>query len=249
MSAASGSSHSGPPFASIWFDCDSTLSAIEGVDELLRWAPAALCGEVAALTRRAMEGSLPLDAVYGQRLRLLAPRAEQVEAVGRLYCEHAVPDAREVVAALRALGKQIGIMSGGMLPAVRALAQHLGIDAGLVHAVALSFDAGGAYRDFDRATPLCRNGGKAELVRALPAPMRPLAFVGDGATDLETQGAADLFVGYGGVAVREVVRARAQRWFATPSLAPLLGFVLTADERQRVARQPEFAALLARAGC
>src|SRR5262249_38487929 len=148
-------------------DCDSTLSAIEGVDELLRWAPAALRGEIAALTRRAMEGSLPLDAVYEQRLRLLAPRAEHLEAVGRLYCEHAVPDAREVVAALRVLGKQVGIMSGGMLPAVRALAQQLGIDARLVHAVALSFDAGGAYRDFDRASPLSRNGGKAELVRAL----------------------------------------------------------------------------------
>src|SRR5262249_28974538 len=121
----------GLPFASIWFDCDSTLSAIEGVDELLRWAPAALRGEIAALTRRAMEGSLPLDAVYEQRLRLLAPRAEHLEAVGRLYCEHAVPDAREVVAALRVLGKQVGIMSGGMLPAVRALAQQLGIDARL----------------------------------------------------------------------------------------------------------------------
>jgi phosphoserine phosphatase len=239
---------SGPPFASVWFDCDSTLSAIEGVDELLRWAPVALRDQVLALTRRAMAGELPLDAVYERRLRLLAPRQEHLEAVGRLYCERAVPDAREVVAALRALGKQVGIMSGGMLPAVRALAQQLCVEPRHVHAVAVSFDASGAYSDFDRASPLWRNGGKRELVRALPATARPLAFVGDGVTDLETQGAADLFVGYGGVAVREVVRARAQRWFATPSLAPVLGFVLTADERARLARQPEFAQLLARAG-
>src|SRR5262249_6405171 len=109
--------------------------------------------------------------------------------------------------------------------------------------------ARGAYRDFDRASPLWRNGGKAELVRALAAPLRPLAFVGDGATDLETQGAADLFVGYGGGAVREGGRAAAQCWVATPSLAPVLGFVLTADERARLAPQPAFAQLLARAGC
>ncbi|MGK0265650.1 MAG: hypothetical protein ACI8UD_004315, partial [Planctomycetota bacterium] len=27
-----------PPFAAVYFDCDSTLSSIEGVDELLQFA-------------------------------------------------------------------------------------------------------------------------------------------------------------------------------------------------------------------
>ena len=45
------------------FDCDSTLSTIEGVDELaLR---AGVGDEVARLTTAAMAGEVPLDQVYG----------------------------------------------------------------------------------------------------------------------------------------------------------------------------------------
>jgi phosphoserine phosphatase len=117
-----------------------------------------------------------------------------------------------------------------------------------VHAVPIQFDANGNYIDFDRACPLWKNGGKVTLLRSVASSLRPLAFVGDGATDLETQGtAADLFVGFGGVAIRPVVKQRAEAWFETPSLAPLLTFVLTDDERDQLARNPRFASLMQRA--
>ena len=70
-----------PPFASVWFDCDSTLTAIEGVDELLQDASAELRADIASLTERAMNGVLPLAGVYESRLRLLAPP-------GSLLLEH-----------------------------------------------------------------------------------------------------------------------------------------------------------------
>lgn len=238
----------GPPFAAVYFDCDSTLSAIEGVDELLAGAPAALRAEVAAMTRQAMEGTVPLAEVYGARLRLLAPRREHLDGVGREYVARATPHAREVIAALQALGKRTGIVSGGLLPPVLALAGHLGVAAADVHAVPVLFAADGSYRDFDRRSPLWRNGGKAEVLRALPADHRPLVFVGDGATDLEVQGAAaDLFVGYGGVAVRAPVKAAAEAWLESPSLAPLLPLVLTAAELSALRGEPRFAALLSAA--
>jgi phosphoserine phosphatase len=235
-------------FAAVYFDCDSTLSAIEGIDELLARLPAAERDELVVLTRQAMEGSRPLDEVYERRLRALAPPRALLEQVGRLYVARATPDAGAVVAALRWLGKIVGIVSGGLLVPVRMLGEHLGIDPAHVHAVALRFDADGRYLDFDRSSPLWRNGGKTAVLRALPMSHRPCAFVGDGATDLETQGTADLFVGYGGHAVRTVVRDRAERWFATPSLAPLLAFVLTPDERARLAASAEYAPLLPAAG-
>ncbi|HLQ36481.1 MAG TPA: HAD-IB family phosphatase [Planctomycetota bacterium] len=235
-----------PPFAAVWFDCDSTLTSIEGVDELLQWAEPALRADIAALTRQAMEGTLALAEVYETRLRQLAPRREQLEQVGRLYVQRAVPDAREVIAALRHLGKQVGICSGGLAVPVLALAAHLGIDAGNVQAVPVLFHADGGYQDFDRRSPLWRNGGKVEVLRALPATQRPLVFVGDGVTDLEAQGTVDLFVGYGGVAVRSKVKQAAECWLESKSLAPLLRLVLTATERATLASAPAFAALLAR---
>lgn len=233
-----------PPFASVWFDCDSTLTAIEGVDELLQDAAPELRADIASLTERAMNGVLPLAQVYETRLALLAPRREQLDRIGRLYVARLLPDARDVVHALQHLGKQVGIASGGLLMPVLHVAEHLGIPAANVRAVALRFDAAGAYVDFDRTSPLTRNGGKADVLTALPGGFHPLAFVGDGATDLEAQGHVARFVGFGGVAVRPVVRARAEVFVAEPRLAAVLPHVLAPAELERLRAEPRFAALL-----
>ncbi len=234
-----------PPFAAIYFDCDSTLSAIEGVDELLAGTDPGLRAEIAAMTEAAMDGRLPLAAVYETRLQRLAPRRDQLLAIGRLYAERALPDARPTIAALRHLGKIVGIVSGGLLEPVRSFASWLGVDERHVHAVPLTFDAAGAYVDFDRRSPLWRNQGKVEFLRALPATHRPLAFVGDGVTDLETQGTADRFVGFGGVVARAAVREAAEFFVAEPRLRAVLPFLLTDAERDALAAHPDFATLLA----
>ena len=51
-----------PPFGTVVFDCDSTLSTIEGIDELCGIVGVA-AGDVAELTTRAMAGELALRAV------------------------------------------------------------------------------------------------------------------------------------------------------------------------------------------
>ena len=237
-----------PPFAAVYFDCDSTLSSIEGVDELLQFAESKLRADIAELTRKAMDGVLPLAEVYETRLSLLAPRRDQLDVIGELYVEHAVRHAREVVRALQHLGKHVGIVSGGLLVAVQALAQHLGIPLANVHAVPLLFDSHGAYVDFERSSPLWRNGGKVEVMKRLPLGHRPVAFVGDGVTDLETQGHADLFVGFGGVVTRAMVATKAQAFVDGKSLAPVLAHVLTDEERMRLAANGAFAPLLEAAG-
>lgn len=237
-----------PPFAAVFFDCDSTLSSIEGVDELVAGMPAGEQQALLSLTQKAMDGTLPLADVYVQRLHRIAPRRDQLVAIGQRYIERTVADARAVVQALHHLGKQVGIVSGGLLEPVALLATHLGIAAADVHAVPILFQPDGSYRDFDRTSPLWQNGGKVEVLRAMPGAFRPLAFVGDGVTDLETQGtAADLFVGFGGVAVRARVEREAEAWFATPTLAPLLTLVLTDDEQATLRRSATFAPLLSRA--
>jgi hypothetical protein len=56
-------------FDLIFFDCDSTLSAIEGVDELARLKGKE--GRVGLLTQKAMDGDLDLSEVYDKRLRAI----------------------------------------------------------------------------------------------------------------------------------------------------------------------------------
>lgn len=238
-----------PPFAAVYFDCDSTLATVEGIDELVSGLAPAQQREVLALTQQAMDGTLPLADVYRSRLATIAPSRDALVAVGARYVAAMVPDADGVVQALQHLGKRVGIVSGGLLAPVQALAHHLGVHPSHVHAVPLQFAADGSYLDFDRSCPLWQNGGKVTVLKALPPDHRPLAFVGDGITDLETQGtAADLFVGFGGVAAREKVRTAAQAWFDTPTLAPLLRIVLSPPELARLGAEPRFAPLLSRAG-
>ena len=233
-----------PPFNSFYFDCDSTLSAIEGVDELAGSIPEDLRLEILELTERAMDGTLPLSEVYEGRLHRLAPTRELCEALGQRYIDNLLPGTADVLAALQSLGKQIGVISGGFEIPVRILAAHLQIPAANVHAVPLLFDAEGNYRDFDRQCPLWRNGGKIDVFTELPASQRPVLYVGDGITDLETQGNVDLFVGFGGVATRERVKRDAEAWIDGPGLAPVLGIGLTDTEKRQLGRIPRFAALL-----
>ena len=196
-------------YRSFYFDCDSTLTAVEGVDELTRVLPEGLQREIAALTAAAMNGDLPLAEVYERRLATIAPSKALLDTIGGIYVQQLVPGAREVVSTLQRRGKKVAIVSGGLLPVVRVLGAALGVPAADVHAVGIEFDAQGRYRGFDRSSPFWRNGGKREFFAGRPASERPIVFVGDGVTDLEAKDVVELFIGYGGVAVREKVRQAA----------------------------------------
>lgn len=218
------------PFSTVFIDCDSTLSQIEGVDELARRRGVGT--EVAALTEAAMQGRVPLESVYARRLELIRPDRALVDWLGRRYLETMVAGAAELVDALHALGKEVHLVSGGLLQAIEPLADVLQLRAGRLHAVAVRFDAAGAYQGFDSDSPLCRAGGKAAVVRRVAAGRRAAA-IGDGVTDLEMQEAGAMLIGFGGVAEREAVRARADAWLAAAPLTAALPYLLTAAEQQR----------------
>ena len=201
------------------FDCDSTLSTIEGVDELARRA--GVGDEVSQLTTAAMAGDVPLDEVYGRRLDLIRPDAEALAWVGRRYGETLVPGAREVCQKLSNDGREIHIVSGGLLQPVLDLARLLGVESDRVHAVPTLLDAAGCYAGFDAQAATARAGGKAEVISKIRHD-RGAIMVGDGITDLEARDAGALVIGFGGVAVREVVRAGADAWVAGPSLLDVL---------------------------
>lgn len=209
---------------SVVFDCDSTLSAIEGIEEL---AEPHQRDEIARLTEAAMRGEVPLEAVYGRRLAVVAPSRARVAALGRQYVEAMVDDAGSVVRTLRAEGLDVRLVSGGLLPAILTLAAALGVSAASVAAVDVRFGADGAYAGFDELSPLARAGGKLEILRSWSATLpRPVMFVGDGATDLEARPAVDRFVAYAGVIVRESVVAAADEVIRSRSLAPVLPMAL-----------------------
>ncbi|HTK54373.1 MAG TPA: HAD-IB family phosphatase [Gemmatimonadaceae bacterium] len=217
-----------PRFRTVLFDCDSTLSAIEGIDEL-----AVHCRpQVEQLTDAAMRGRIPLEEVYGRRLALVQPTREAVDALGREYVARLVPDAGETVAALQAAGVNVRIISGGLLPAVLAVARVVGVDATHVAAVDIRFNADGSYAGFDASSPLTVSGGKRSAIELWDVD-RPAMMVGDGTTDLEARPVVDLFVAFAGVVQRPNVINAADAVVRANSLAPVLPLALNPDELLR----------------
>lgn len=196
----------------VCFDCDSTLSGIEGIDEMARLRGAECFAAIDAMTRDAMEGRIALDDVFARRLDLVRPTRKESAQIGQLYIEHVEPTAVATLAALRAAGWTPLIISGGYTQAIEPFAAYLGIER--IEAVGLRFDSAGNYAGYETGHPASRRGGKPQLIRALRAELEPeqIVMVGDGASDLETKGAADLFVGFGRYVVRAAVKAGADRF-------------------------------------
>jgi len=199
----------------IAFDCDSTLSAIEGIDELGRSRGPAVFAQIEAMTHDAMNGRLPVEAVFGRRLEIIQPRRADANAVGRRYVETVEPTAQATIAALKLRGWTPVIISGGFRPLMASLAEHLGIER--VEAVDIFFHPDGAYNGYDKNYPTTRSGGKPEIVAALKREFSPTQFVmvGDGASDLETKPSVDRFVGFGRYTPREAVRQGAHDFIYT----------------------------------
>lgn len=206
----------------VFFDVDSTLVTIEGIDVLANGNP-----EIVRLTNAAMNGEVPLDEVYAQRLEIIRPTRADVDALGQRYVASLVDGAAETIAALQSAGVDVHLVTAGIAQAIAPLAEALHIAPRAVHAVPLQFDGAGNYVDFDRRSLLARPGGKELVVRAILTRAKgKAAFVGDGVSDLETKPAVDLFIGFGGVAVRERVRDEADAFVAEPSLRAVLPYLL-----------------------
>ena len=97
----------------IVFDCDSTLSAIEGIDELARVNGPETFDKIEALTNAAMNGEVPIDDIFAQRLDIIQPTLHTCKKVGQLYIDEIEPTALTTLEQLRAEGWQTVIISGG----------------------------------------------------------------------------------------------------------------------------------------
>ena len=195
-----------------FIDCDSTLSTIEGIDELARARGNEVFERVVALTHEAMNGTVPIREVFSRRMEMIRPDRLLCDQIAQLYVATRVPGMMEMIQQLKADGWLPVILSGGFAPLIQPLANFLGIAH--VEAVAIYFNEDGSYRGYDEAYPTTRNLGKNEVIRDWKKAMLPerVVMMGDGISDLETQPDVDLFIGFGGVVVRPTVQNDCDHW-------------------------------------
>jgi phosphoserine phosphatase len=216
----------------IIFDCDGTLSLIEGIDELARQN--GVSAPVESLTATAMGTTGINPQLYRDRLQLVKPYREQVLALGREYYQQQMPDAREVIQILQRLGKAVYLISAGLLPAVKIFGGLLQIPEANIFAVEMEFDQDGNFIDYDHASPMTRAEGKRLLVTEIKKRYPRTAFVGDGLNDLAAYDLVTRFVGMGGAYYRQNIADKCQFYVNEKSLTPLLPLVLTAEETSQL---------------
>ena len=213
-----------------FIDCDSTLSTIEGIDELARGKGGDVFARVVELTHAAMNGEIPIGEVFPRRMEMIRPDRELCDAVAALYVETIVPGAVEMIRELKDAGWLPVILSGGFAPLIQPLAERLGIAH--VEAVPLYFNEDGSYKGYGEDYPTTRNLGKNEVIREWKQALLPerVAMMGDGMSDLETKPDVDDFIGFGGVVARPKIEQGSDHWLADMNSRSALRDIIAGSE-------------------
>ncbi len=196
----------------LFIDCDSTLSTIEGIDELAHARGDEVFAKVVELTHAAMNGEVPITEVFPRRMEMIRPDREVCETVGNLYMNTLVPGVEEFIREVKNDGWLPVILSGGFAPLIKPLARKLGIDH--VEAVPLYLNEDGTYQGYGEDYPTTRNLGKNEVIREWKQAVLPerVVMIGDGISDMETKPDVDVFIGFGGVVARPKVMEGCDYW-------------------------------------
>jgi phosphoserine phosphatase SerB len=210
----------------LFIDCDSTLSTIEGIDELARAKGDEVFNQVVELTHAAMNGDISIHEVFPRRMEMIRPDKTLCDQVAALYIETVVPGAAEMIAEIKDAGWLPVILSGGFAPLIQPLADHLGIAH--VEAVPLYFNEDGSYKGYGHDYPTTRNLGKNEIIRQWKQALLPenVVMIGDGVSDLETKPDVDIFIGFGGVIARPKVENGCDHWLVNMGDRAILSHIL-----------------------
>lgn len=220
------------PIDAVVFDCDGTLSQIEGIDVLA--SKNGVGEQVHRLTELAMSEKGITSDLYENRISLVKPNRHQIIQLGQEYFDNRTPDIDSVVQIFRDLGKKLYIISAGVNPSVKIFGELLGILEKNIFAVKLDFDEQGNYLDYDRESPMSMKNGKRKVIERIKWQYRHILYVGDGMNDYEAHDMVDRFVGYGGFAYREHIDQLCDYYIKSKTMLPLLALGLTSDEVERL---------------
>ncbi|KAF6254612.1 HAD-like domain-containing protein [Scenedesmus sp. NREL 46B-D3] len=207
----------------VCFDVDCTVTVNDSLDLLAEFMG---CGDlVAAVTNRAMDGSMNLEQALEERLRLINCTPADIKRFIRAHPPESrlVPGIESLVKALQARGIAVYLISGGFRELTLPIAKYLGVPKENVYANRMNWqwddETGEPSRlvGFDTNEPTAHNRGKPTAIARIRQrnPYNTITMIGDGITDLEAvqvTGGADLFIGFGGVVERAPVAAEAE-WY------------------------------------
>ena len=215
-------------FDNIVFDLDSTLTMIEGIDQLavLKNAQQA----IVPLTEKAMSGILSLEEVFKQRLDIIKPTLDDLLYLGDLYKKNITPGAKELIAIIKSQKKNVFVITGGYDLAAQVVCEQLGIDRHNLFANRLLFTKEGTFHSLDETIQLWKNNGKNSVIADLKKKFGgSWVMIGDGMSDFEASQETDKFIYFGGVVFRDKVAQKTNSVVKEKNLLSLLPHLESRD--------------------
>ncbi len=205
------------------FDLDSTVIAVESLDEIIRIAiqesglspeeTADLASRIEHITDAGMNGEITLGESITRRLSIARVHQRHVDAfnqrlsTGTLFTE----GMEEVFRALRQSEHAVFIVSGALRPCLTSVATLLHLSTDACFGNDYRCDDDGWITGIDLSQPLASSSGKSSVIRMLKESGRapgPIVMVGDGTSDLRPwlDNVVDHFIGCGIRKIRPSVR-------------------------------------------
>jgi phosphoserine phosphatase len=197
-------------------DMDSTIVTSETLDELAAYA--GIQDQIAAITRRSMNGEIDFATALRERVSML--KGLHLDALEKTWLQTKLtPGAAELVATMRAHNATTALVSGGFTFFTGRVAARIGFD---VHRANTLLDDGSVLTG-EVAVPILDRFAKLEILEELAAArglkLTATLALGDGANDLDMLAAAGLGVAYH---AKPIVAAKAKARIEYGNLRALL---------------------------
>ena len=181
-------------------DFDSTFTKIEALDLLceivLKDYPRKdeVLVQMQEMTNQGMDGSLDFRTSLSQRMALLQPHRQHIEALAEALKDQISDSFKRNADFIVSNREQVYVVSNGFKDFIIPVVTHYGLLAEQVYANEFRYDETGNVVGFNEEIPLSRSGGKPIVIRNLNLAGEVLV-IGDGYNDFEIreQGYASKF--------------------------------------------------------
>lgn len=171
-------------------DFDSTFVQGETLEELAEIALAknpkrkAILSKMKMITRQGMEGKISFENSLHRRIQLFSANKQNVKQLATELKKRITPSIQNNKVFFQDYHAQIYVISGGFLDYIFPVVKDFGIQKNHILANCFIYDKKGNIVGYDESIPLCKKGGKVEVVRRLNL-KKNIYVVGDGYTDYE----------------------------------------------------------------
>ena len=197
-------------------DFDSTFVTVEALDELAKISlnnsenKAKITDEIAAITKKGMEGKISFPESLSTRLKLFSANQEHIKKLILHLRRNISPSIKRNKNFFKNNRDSIYILSGGFREYIEPVVRDYGVASSHIVANEFIFDKKGNITGYQKDKPLAQSGGKIKAINELKL-TGDILVIGDGYTDYEIRekGAAKAFYAFTENAVRNSVIKKA----------------------------------------